>query len=68
MDSDRQRVRRARRTEVALITLAAVAAVTALKEAQAFFIPVFVGVIGAYALRPIVNQLAAWKLPEGVAA
>ncbi|MGH8801432.1 MAG: AI-2E family transporter [Casimicrobiaceae bacterium] len=48
--------------------MAAVAAVTALKEAQAFFIPVFVGVIGAYALRPIVNQLAAWKLPEGVAA
>lgn len=53
---------------MALVTLAAIGVVAALKEAQAFFIPVFVGVIGAYALRPIVNQLVAWKLPEGVAA
>lgn len=68
MDSGSQQTRRARRAEAALVVLAVIAIIGALKFAQEFFIPVVVGIIGAYALRPIVNKLSEWKVPEGVAA
>lgn len=68
MDSNTQQTRRARRAEAALVVLAFIAVIAALKLAQDFFIPVVVGIIGAYALRPIVNKLTDWKFPEAIAA
>jgi predicted PurR-regulated permease PerM len=68
MESDTAESRRARRVEVAIITLAVIAAVAALKAAQEFFIPVVVGIFLAYALRPIVSKLTDWRIPEPLAA
>jgi predicted PurR-regulated permease PerM len=68
MDSQTQQTRRARRAEAALVVLAVIALVAALKLAQHFFVPVVLGIIGAYALRPIVNKLNDWKIPESLAA
>jgi len=68
MDSNVEKTRRARRVEAALIAIAVIASVAALKLAQDFLIPIVVGIFGAYALRPIVNKLAEWHIPESVAA
>jgi predicted PurR-regulated permease PerM len=68
MDSQPQQTRRARRAEAALVVLAVIALVAALKLAQHFFIPVVLGIIGAYAFRPIVSKLSDWKFPEPLAA
>ncbi|MBS0320880.1 MAG: AI-2E family transporter [Proteobacteria bacterium] len=61
-------LRRARRAEAALITLAVLASVAAAKLAQDFVLPVVLGIFGAYALRPIVNALRSLRIPEGAAA
>jgi predicted PurR-regulated permease PerM len=54
--------------EAALVVLALLAVVAALKLAQEFFVPLVLGIFGAYALRPIVTRLAALRVPEPVAA
>ncbi|MEO6928896.1 MAG: AI-2E family transporter, partial [Casimicrobiaceae bacterium] len=68
MDPNTQKIRRARRAEAALLVIAVIATVAALKLAQDFFVPVILGIFGAYALRPIVNKLADWHIPETLAA
>ncbi len=68
MDANTQRTRRARRAEAALLAIAIIVVIAALKLAQDFFVPVVVGIFGAYALRPIVNTLARWRVPETAAA
>ncbi len=61
-------LRRARRAEAALITLAVLACIAAAKLAQDFVLPVVLGIFGAYALRPVVNALRRLRIPESVAA
>lgn len=68
MDTATAETRRARRVEVAIIALAVIASIAALRSAQEFFIPVVVGIFLAYALRPIVSKLTDWRIPEPVAA
>lgn len=68
METDAAESRRARRVEVAIITIAVIAGIAALKVAQDFFIPVVVGIFLAYALRPIVSKLTDWRIPEPLAA
>jgi predicted PurR-regulated permease PerM len=68
MEQSNEQTRRARRAEVALVVLAVVAGVGALKIAHEFFVPLVVGMLAAYALRPIVSKLASWKIPEPLAA
>jgi predicted PurR-regulated permease PerM len=68
MEPSNEQTRRARRAEVALVVLAVVAGVGALKIAHDFFVPLVVGILGAYALRPIVSKLSSWKIPEPLAA
>ncbi len=67
-DTAREETARARRVEVAILAIGAIAVVAALKLADAFFVPVVVGIFGAYALRPLVAKLADWHLPEPLAA
>ena len=68
MEPSNEQTRRARRAEAALVVLATVAGIGALKIAHEFFVPLVVGILGAYALRPIVSKLASWKVPEPLAA
>jgi predicted PurR-regulated permease PerM len=68
MEPDAAESRRARRVEVAVVALAVVAGIAALRAAQEFFIPVVVGIFLAYALRPIVSKLVEWRIPEALAA
>jgi len=68
MENATAETRRARRVETAIVALAVIASIAALRAAQEFFIPVVVGIFLAYALRPIVSKLTDWRVPEAVAA
>ena len=53
---------------VAAGILAAVALVGALYVAHAFFIPLLIGILGSYALRPVVDRLKALYVPRFIGA
>ncbi len=48
--------------------LAAIGVVAALYLARAFFIPLLIGILAAYALRPVVDWLNACRVPRAVGA
>jgi len=53
---------------LALTVLAAIALVAALYLARAFFVPLLIGILASYALRPLVDWLEAHYLPRPVGA
>lgn len=53
---------------VALAILAVIAVVAALYLARAFFVPLLIGVLASYSLRPVVEWLVAWRVPRSVGA
>ncbi|MBA2689920.1 MAG: AI-2E family transporter [Burkholderiales bacterium] len=53
---------------VSLAVLAVLAVVYILNWAQAFFIPVMLGIMISYAFSPIVNGLQAWHIPRVIGA
>lgn len=53
---------------LALGVLAVIALVAALYFARAFFVPLLIGILASYALRPVVDGLQAWRVPRVVAA
>jgi predicted PurR-regulated permease PerM len=53
---------------LALAVLAVIAAVAALKWAAPVLIPVMVGVMLSYALSPVVDRLALWRVPRPASA
>jgi predicted PurR-regulated permease PerM len=62
------RVVRYTRTGVALVILAAIAVVAALFFARAFFVPLLIGILASYTLRPVVDWLRRFRIPQAVAA
>jgi predicted PurR-regulated permease PerM len=48
--------------------LATIAVVGALYLARAFFVPLLIGILASYALRPIVDLLKAWRIPPAAGA
>jgi len=48
--------------------LATIAVVGALYLARAFFVPLLIGILASYALRPIVDMLKAWRIPPAAGA
>ena len=48
--------------------LAVIAIVAALYLARAFFVPLLIGILASYALRPFVDALAACRIPRALAA
>ena len=48
-----------RQHPVALIVLAFIAVVAALYFARAFFVPLLIGILASYTLRPVVDRLQA---------
>jgi predicted PurR-regulated permease PerM len=53
---------------LALTVLAAIALVAALYLARAFFVPLLIGILASYALRPLVDWLQAHHIPRPAAA
>jgi predicted PurR-regulated permease PerM len=53
---------------MALTVLTAIAAILALKYAQAIFLPVVLGVLISKALTPLVNRVVDWRIPRPLAA
>lgn len=62
------RSRRYSRMSMALIVLATIASIAALYFARAFFIPLLIGILTSYTLRPVVDKLQALRMPRPVAA
>ncbi|MFA6312672.1 MAG: AI-2E family transporter [Sterolibacterium sp.] len=62
------RPRRHSRTSLPLIVLSVIASVAALYFARAFFVPLLIGILTSYALRPVVDKLQALRIPRPVAA
>jgi predicted PurR-regulated permease PerM len=60
--------RRYTSVSLALTVLAAIALVAALYLARAFFVPLLIGILASYALRPVVDWLQAHYLPRPVGA
>jgi predicted PurR-regulated permease PerM len=59
---------RAAHMHVATVLVAAIALVAALYLARAFFIPLIIGILGSYALSPLVAWLEKIHLPRAAAA
>ena len=53
---------------VGVAILAVIAVVAALYLARAFFVPLLIGILAAYALRPLVDGLKAWRIPRAAGA
>ena len=53
---------------VALNIVAVIALVAALYLARAFFVPLLIGILGSYALRPVVDWLQAHRMPRPAGA
>ena len=51
-----------------LIVLAVIALVAALYFARAFFVPLLIGILASYTLRPVVDRLQILRIPRPVAA
>jgi predicted PurR-regulated permease PerM len=62
------RVRAYRRMSLALGFLALIALVAALYLARAFFVPLLIGILASYALRPVVDWLEAHYIPRPAGA
>ena len=52
----------------ALVVLAVIALVVVLRWASPVFIPLMLGVMISYALTPVVDRLAAWRVPRALGA
>jgi predicted PurR-regulated permease PerM len=63
-----KRVDRVSRTGMAVVVLAVIALVAALYLARAFFVPLLIGILASYMLRPVVDWLKALYVPRPVAA
>jgi len=61
-------VDRISRTGAASVVLAVIALVAALYLARAFFVPLLIGILASYMLRPVVDWLKAFHVPQSVAA
>jgi predicted PurR-regulated permease PerM len=48
--------------------LAVIGVVAALYLARAFFVPLLIGILASYALRPFVDGLKAWRIPRAAGA
>lgn len=48
--------------------LVVIALVAALYLARAFFVPLLIGILASYALHPLVERLAHWRLPRSLGA
>jgi predicted PurR-regulated permease PerM len=48
--------------------LALLALTAALYLARGFFVPLLIGILGSYALHPLVNRLQTWRVPRSVGA
>jgi predicted PurR-regulated permease PerM len=59
---------RAAHMHVATVLVAAIALVAALYLARAFFIPLIIGILGSYALSPLVAWVEKLRLPRAAAA
>lgn len=64
----RVRSRRYSRMDLSLMVLAVIALIAALYFARAFFVPLLIGILASYAMRPMVDGLQACRLPRAVAA
>jgi predicted PurR-regulated permease PerM len=53
---------------VALVVIAVLATVFALRWAEAVFVPLLIGVMFSYALTPVVDRLERWHLPRAAGA
>jgi predicted PurR-regulated permease PerM len=53
---------------LAASVLAVLATVAALYLARAFFVPLLIGILASYTLHPLVDGLAAWRVPRGIGA
>lgn len=53
---------------LALVALAVIALIAALYFARAFFVPLLIGILASYSLRPMVDGLQALHVPRSVAA
>lgn len=53
---------------VALMILSVIAIVAALYLGRTFFVPLLIGILASYTLRPLVNALQRWHIPRAVAA
>ena len=62
------RVRRYSRPTLALTILAGIAVIAALYFARAFFVPLLIGILASYTLRPLVEGLNRLRIPQAVAA
>jgi predicted PurR-regulated permease PerM len=62
------RATRSSRLTVAVGILTVIALVAALYLARAFFVPLLVGILGSYALSPVVDWFNAHRVPRAVAA
>ena len=51
-----------------LLTIAVIAIVGSLYLARAFFVPLLIGILASYALRPAVDRLRAWRIPRPLGA
>src|SRR6478609_2829617 len=56
------------RTGVALVILAGIAVIAALYFARAFFVPLLIGILASYTLRPLVDWLQKIHIPPAVGA
>ena len=52
----------------ALIVLAVIAVIATLYLARAFLVPLLIGILASYTLRPIVDWLQALRIPRAVGA
>jgi len=66
--SDAAHVDRISRTGAAVVVIAVIALVAALYLARAFFVPLLIGILASYMLRPLVDWLKAFHVPRPVAA
>jgi predicted PurR-regulated permease PerM len=53
---------------VAVVILAAIALVSALYLERGFFLPLLIGILASYALRPVVDWLETCRIPRAVSA
>ena len=62
------RERRQSRTTLPLAIMAGIAVIAALYFARAFFVPLLIGILVSYTLRPVVDWLHRLRIPQAVAA
>lgn len=53
---------------MALVVLTVIALLAVLRWAQAFFVPLMLGLVFSYALSPVVDVLQRWRIPRALSA